>query len=144
MHHGWLPFSFGNSTYAAQKSPWGALRLGGAELGAVSGCCPVRLGLKYCQSCPQIIFAARPAAIRWQQPASTPNLDNLQARCWFLAPLHHFSACTVSHCPPCISSHYRHGCSPVTQLQPSLLSLTMICSCSVLCGCSTPLYTTSP
>lgn len=118
-----------------QNSPQGALGLRDAEPGSVSGCCPVGLGLKYCQSCPKTIFAACPAAIRWQQPASTPNLDTLQESFWC-----YFHPCAVfqlaepllaHHAPPHTANTGaapQPSCSPVS----SFLSLAVICCCSIL------------
>lgn len=114
------------------RSPKGALRLGVAELGSVYGCCTV--GLKYCQSFPKTIFAARPAAIRWQQPASTPNVDNLQER--FLPFLHR---CAIfqplkplpARCaPPLADAASCPSCRPVSLTAP------LVCHCSS--GCVVP------
>lgn len=63
------------------------------------------LGLKHSQSfSPKPIFAARPAAIRWQQPASPPNLDTLQELLATTAPL----------------------CSPQSLSQPAVLLLQLM------------------
>lgn len=44
----------------------------------------------------------------------------------------HFSACRASPGPPRTRSHCKHRCNPTAQLQPSFLSLAVICCCSIL------------
>lgn len=133
MHHGWLVSSIGNSTYADQNSPQGALGLKDANPGSVSGCHPVGLGLKYCQSCPKSHLCSPPschqmaATCKYTQPGYPPGELLV-----LLSPLCHFSACRASPGSPRTRSHCRHRCNPTAQLQPSLLSLAVICCCSIL------------
>lgn len=112
-------------------SPEGAVRLGDAELGSGCGCCTVGLGL---ECSPKTIFAARPAAVRWQQPASTPNLANLQERS--LGFLHRcaifqsLKPLLARRAPPPADAASCPSCRPV------FLASSLVCQCSS--GCVVP------